>query len=126
MNPKLKYVGIRVKDLEKSKRFYTGLLDMEEICRTTIPETNGETSQLWSENHGPILELNYYRKSSRFDTKFSPGDGLDHLAFQVEDIDVFLKDARAAGVAQLLEMKSSGNRWAYIEDPNGLWIEVYA
>lgn len=37
MNPKLKYVGIRVKDLEKSKRFYTGLLDMEEILSNDHP-----------------------------------------------------------------------------------------
>lgn len=125
MCPKLKYTGIRVRDMEKAVQFYTRHLGMEEICRTSFPETNGESVSLCNENPGPVLELNHYGKGSKFDTKFSPGDALDHLGFKVEDLDAFLQTARAAGVAQLLEMKSQGVRWAYIEGPDKVWIEVF-
>lgn len=125
MNPKLSYTGIRVRDLENSVRFYTRLLDMEEICRTSFPETDGESVSLRNESPGPVLELNHYRDGSRFGTKFSPGDALDHLGFKVENLDAFLLNARAAGVPQLLEMKSHGVRWAYVEGPDKVWIEVF-
>jgi lactoylglutathione lyase len=126
MKAKLTYTGIRVKDLAKSADFYTRVLGMTESGRSKIPESHGESVQLTSETGGPVLELNFYEKGTTFDTKYVPGEGLDHLAFQVPDLDAFLRDAKKAGISQILEMKSGPNRWVYVEDPNGLWIEVFA
>ena len=53
------------------------------------------------------------------------GEGLDHLAFGVDDLDKALNEAKSAGYPTVLEMKSEGARWAYIEDPNGIWIELF-
>ena len=53
------------------------------------------------------------------------GEGLDHLAFGVDDLDKALKEARSAGHPTVLDMKTKGGRWAYIEDPNGIWIELF-
>jgi len=50
------YTGIRVKDLEESVRFYTGLLGMKEIGRSKIDTTGGEVATLVSEEGGPQLE----------------------------------------------------------------------
>ncbi len=126
MAPKLTYTGIRVKDLEKSVAFYSGLLGMKETGRSEIPESKGTAVQLVSASGGPVLELNHYADGTRFATKYSVGEALDHLAFHVDDLDKFLADARKAGSPTVLEMRSGTSRWAYVEDPNGIWIEAFA
>jgi len=125
MKTKFFYAGIRVTDLQKSIDFYTKFLGMKVVGRSKIEETKGETVSLQSEEGGFLLELNYYEKDSPFNTPYIVGEGLDHLAFKVEDLDDALEEARKIGYRVLLEMKSEGDRWAYIEDPDGIWIEVF-
>jgi lactoylglutathione lyase len=126
MKAKFTYVGIRVTDVQKSIDFYTKLLGMKVTGRGKIKETKGETVGLQTEEGGFVLELNHYDKASRFNTKYTPGEGLDHLAFKVDNLDKALEEARKAGHPVICEMKSSGGRWAYIEDPDGNWIELFA
>lgn len=125
MKGKFTYVGIRVKDLEKSIDFYTKLLGMKVVGRGKIEPTKGETVGLASEEGGFILELNYYEESSPYNTEYVVGEGLDHLAFKVDNLDKALEEARKAGHCTILEMNVEGGRWAYIEDPNGIWIELF-
>jgi lactoylglutathione lyase len=125
MKSKFTYVGIRVTDLQKSINFYTKILGMKVTGRSKIKQTLGETVGLQSEKDGFVLELNYYEKSSPYYTKYNPGDGLDHLAFKVDDLTKALEEARKAGHQTVLEMKADGSRWVYIEDPDGIWIELF-
>lgn len=119
------YVGIRVQDLQKSIEFYTTLLGMKVTTRSKIEETKGEVVYLESEPSGFRLELNYYANDSPYATDYVVGDGLDHLAFKVDNLDAALHEARVAGYPMIQEIKSGSSRWAYIEDPNGIWIELY-
>jgi lactoylglutathione lyase len=125
LKAKLAYVGIRVMDLERSIEFYTKLLGMRVIGRGKIDQTKGETVGLQSEKDGFVLELNFYEKDSPYHTEYAVGEGLDHIAFQVENLDKALEEARQAGYRTILEMKSNGGRWAYIQDPDGIWIELF-
>jgi lactoylglutathione lyase len=126
MKAKFTYVGIRVTNVQKSIDFYAKLLGMKVISRGKIEQTKGETVALKNQEGGFILELNYYEKDSPFNTPYSAGEGLDHLAFQVENLDKALEEARKAGYRVILEMKAKeGGRWAYIEDPDGNWIELF-
>ena len=125
MKSKFYYVGIRVKDLEKSVDFYTKLLGMKVKGRTKIEQTKGETVGLETEEGGFLLELNYYPTDSPYYAEYVVGEGLGHLAFNVDDLSKGLAEARSAGYRVISEMKSDGGQWAYIEDPNGIWIEVY-
>jgi lactoylglutathione lyase len=125
MKTKFTYVGIRVTDLEKSIGFYTKLLGMKAVGRGKIKKTKGETVALVSHEGGFVLELNYYEKGSPYATKYDAGEGLDHLAFGVEDLDKALQEAKTAGHPTVLDMNVEGSRWAYIEDPNGIWIELF-
>ncbi len=118
------YTGIRVKDLEASVEFYTTLLGMKVRSRNTIEASKGTVVDLVSEEGGPVIELNSYEKGSRFDTKYDVGEGLDHLAFAVKDLDATLEGAERAGHPVVLRMQEPGSRYAYIEDPNGIWIEL--
>ena len=125
MKAKFTYVGIRVTNLQKSIDFYTKLLGMKVTGRGKIKQTKGETVSLASEEGGFILELNYYEKDSPYNIPYTSGEGLDHIAFKVENLDKALEETRKAGYRVILEMKANGGRWAYIEDPDGIWIELY-
>jgi catechol 2,3-dioxygenase-like lactoylglutathione lyase family enzyme len=113
-------------DLQSSIDFYTKLLGMKVVGGGKIEQTKGETVNLESEKGGFNLELNYYEENSPYNTKYTVGEGLDHLAFKVDDLDKALEEARIAGYPCILKMKDGYNRWVYIEDPNGIWIELNA
>jgi len=125
MKAKLIYTGIRVKDLDKSVEFYTKVLGMKVTGRSQVEATNGETVGLVSEEGGHLLELNYYGKGSKFDTKYGVGEGLDHLAFLVDDLSQALAEAQKMGYPVVLDMKTRTSRWTYIQDPNGIYIELF-
>ena len=125
MKTKFTYDGIRVTNLQRSIDFYTKILGMTIAGRGKVPQTKGETVGLQSEKDGFVLELNYYEKNSPYNTKYSAGEGLDHLAFKVDDLDKALAEAKKAGHPTILEIKADGSRWAYIEDPDGIWIELF-
>lgn len=93
--------------------------------RHKMEQTKGEIVNLESENGGFTLELNYYEKDSPYYTEYFVGEGLDHLAFNVDNLDKALEEARLAGHPTTLELKSENIRWAYIKDPNGIWIELF-
>ena len=125
MKSKFTYVGIRVTNLQRSIDFYTKVLGMKVKGRGKVDQTKGETVGLESEKDGFSLELNFYEKDSPFNTKYFVGEGLDHLAFNVDNLDKALEEAKKAGYKTVLEMKADGSRWAYIEDPDGIWVELF-
>lgn len=125
MKAKFTYVGIRVTNLQKSIDFYAKILGMKVAGRGKCEQTKGETVGLKSEDEGFLLELNYYEDGSPYDTNYVVGEGLDHLAFHVDDLDKALEEARKAGHRTILKMKADGGQWAYIEDPDGIWIELF-
>jgi len=125
LKSKFTYVGIRVKDLEQSIGFYTKMLGMKVKGRTRIESAKGDVVSLESEGGGFELELNYYDKDSPYYADYTVGEALDHLAFHVEDLNRALDEARSSGYRVVSEMKSNESRWAYVEDPNGIWIELF-
>jgi len=125
MKSRFRYTGIRVKDLDASVTFYTSVLGMKVRERNTIDEVKGVVVDLVSEDGGHPLELNYYEKGSPFDAPYEVGEGLDHLAFRVEDLDKAIAEAKKAGHPVVQEVKTATSRWVYIQDPNGIWIELF-
>ncbi len=124
MKARFRYVGIRVKDLDRSADFYTRLLGMKVKRRLKIKETKGEIVDLVGEDERFTLELNHYEEDSPHNTRYVVGEGLDHLAFDVDDLDKAIEEMRSAGYRVILEVKTEKDRWAYVEDPNGIWIEL--
>jgi lactoylglutathione lyase len=125
MKSRFTYVGIRVTNLQKSIDFYTKVLGMKVKGQSKCDQAKGETVALESEGDGFVLELNFYERDSPFNTKYVVGEGLDHLAFKVDNLEKALEEAKNAGHRTILEMKADGSRWAYIEDPDGIWIELF-
>ncbi len=119
------YTGIRVKDLEASIQFYTSVLGFKEVDRFTQPTTKGTVVILARKGSDHQLELNHYPKGSEFDTNYDVGEGLDHLGFETHDLDAVLAEAKRAGYPAVLELTDPTHHWAYIQDPNGIWIEFF-
>jgi len=120
------YVGIRVKDMDQSVDFYTKVLGMKLVGKTRIEKTKGEVASLHSREGGFELELNHYDSDSPHSVPYVVGEGLDHLAFKVDSLDDALRQAEGLGYRTKQELKTESSRWAYIEDPNGIWIELFA
>ena len=97
MKSKFKYVGIRVTNLQKSTDFYKRVLGMNVVERGENEETKGKTVILQSGEDGFLLELNHYQDDSPYNTKYNVGEGLDHLAFKVENLEKALEEAKKAG-----------------------------
>jgi len=125
MRTDFRTVGIRVRDLQESINFYEKLLGMKIAGRGKLKQTKGEWAELTTDDNRFTLELNYYEKDSPYYVEYTLGEALDHLTFKVEDLDETLKKAEQAGYPTVDEHKQGKGRWAYIEDPNGIWIQFY-
>jgi catechol 2,3-dioxygenase-like lactoylglutathione lyase family enzyme len=110
--------------MDDSIKFYTEVMGMKLRGKNSFDETGGEVAILASEGGGHEIELNFYREKSKYFEPYVSGQELDHLAFQVEDLDKFLSEAKKLGHDTVLEVKSGTTRWAYIRDPNGIFIEI--
>jgi lactoylglutathione lyase len=124
MKAKLIYTGIRVKDMDESIKFYTQVMGMNLTGKSFIEATGGEVAGLESESGGHSIELNYYKEGSKYFENYNEGQELDHLAFQVDDLDQSLSEAKKQGYDAVLVVKTEKSRWAYIKDPNGIFIEL--
>ena len=121
----LAYVGIRVTDLDRSVTFYTEQLGLIEKSRGTMSH-GGVFVGLEDPKTKVPLELNWYPPDDPHYVPFTPGEGLDHLGFEVDDarttIDRLLKHGATLAVPAWLEREKY---WiGYVRDPDGNWIEV--
>jgi len=115
------YTGIGVRDMDRSIKFYTEKLGMELLGRYKIRETDGEIAELKSPGGDQMLELNWYSNRG----EYRNGDEVDHLAFEVNDVDVALAELRSCGVEVAVEpFNEGGSRLAFVKDPDGIWIEL--
>lgn len=124
MKSEFVYVGIRVKNMKESLEFYTRFLGMKDMGHSRIEATKGDVAFLQTKEGNVGIELNHYDRDSPYIAKYSVGEGLDHLAFGVKDIDAALEQAGKLGYKVIAEVKTKQSRWAYVEDPNGIWIEL--
>lgn len=120
------YVGVQVRDLDRSVDFYCSLLGMRLRQREKVPETGGEWAELVSLGSPQVLELNWYPEASEhFPDRYRLGNELDHLAFDCDDADAAYRELLAQGVTPALPPFTEGDyRLAFVQDPDGIWIEL--
>ena len=133
----LSYVGIRVRDLNRSLNFYTKLFGLKEVARGDNTRFGGgEYVLLRDAKSGIKLELNWYPPGSSYAVPYTPGEGLDHIAFRVNNVrdtvkSLVEKGVEIAEIAPLLAepipdpSRPGWFRVAYVKDPDGNWIELY-
>ena len=122
------HTSIRTSNMNKSIEFYTNLLGLELFYRKEIPKNNAEIAFLRdSKKEGAILELTFYQdQKSFFQTKYE-NRIFDHLAFKVQNITKtieLMKRAKITITDEPFELNSTGTKIAFIEDPDGILIEL--
>jgi lactoylglutathione lyase len=126
----LAYTGLRVTDLERSIQFYSGFFGLSEVARGDNSKAGGGVSVLLRDSFtGQKIELNYYPPGSKYSVPYVPGEGLDHVAFRVADLDAKLKQLAAEGFLPVRKgdpvEPMAGFRVAYLADPDGNWVELW-
>ncbi|AIF52502.1 methylmalonyl-CoA epimerase [Pelosinus sp. UFO1] len=105
---KVDHIGIAVKDLEQAKKFYTEVLGMEVMGEETveqqkvkvcfIPCGDSEVELLESTSpDGPIAK--FIEKN---------GEGMQHVALRVDNIEAAIADLKAKGVRMIDETPRYG------------------
>ena len=120
MVKKLLHTRYRVTDLEKTVSFYKDVLGLQETAR----HTSGRGSQLVflkASESEEELELCKFDQSG----PVVVGPDLTHLAFEVDDLDKFAKEAARKGYP-LSDgpHQRGGGRIAFIDAPEGYEIEL--
>lgn len=118
------YTGIRVRNLDRSLRFYKNVIGMRELLRGRM-KAGGVFVQLRSPKSKQLLELNYYPAKAKYYETFDSGSELDHLAFWTEDVDKRFRELTSKGAKKAISpFSEDGYRLAFIKDPDGIWIEL--
>jgi len=120
MIKKLLHTRYRVHDLEKTVSFYKNVLGLKELRRHTsgrgsqlvflkAPEGNEEIEICKFEQSGPVVV----------------GPDLTHLAFEVDDLEKFAREAAAKGYPLSDGPHSTGNsKIAFVDAPEGYEVEL--
>jgi methylmalonyl-CoA/ethylmalonyl-CoA epimerase len=123
------HIGIAVKSIEEGKRFFTDILGLRFEKEETVEEqkvktgffpiTDSELELLESTSpDGPVAKFIEAR-----------GEGVQHIAFRVEDIDDALKELKEKGV-RLIDQEprkgAGGARIAFIhpKETHGVLVEL--
>jgi lactoylglutathione lyase len=117
------HTSITVRRMDESLAFYTEVLGLEFERRRTIPENHAEIAFVKDPVSGSRVELTHWDGKESFEA----GEQLDHLAFEVDDLDRFLLRVRTKGVRVAKEpyrLAGGSSRLAFILDPNDVWIEL--
>ena len=115
--------SITVRHMDESLTFYTEVLGLEFERRRTIPENHAEIAFVRDPVTNARIELTHWDGKDAFEA----GEQLDHLAFEVPDLDQFLLKVRTKGVRvakQPYRLSGGSSRIAFILDPNDVWIEL--
>jgi methylmalonyl-CoA epimerase len=107
MDPKqIDHIGIAVSDLESAKSFYEDCLGME----VDHEETLGDMKIAFVPVGGVNLELIQSTTEDGVIAKFiaNRGEGVHHIAYEVEDVDSALKELQRQGVKVVDKKARSG------------------
>ena len=120
---KFLHTSITVRNMEESLAFYTEMLGLQFERRRTIPENHAEIAFVRDPASGARIELTHWEGKDSFEA----GEQLDHLAFEVEELDRTLMRLRTKNVRIAKEpyrLSGGSSRIAFVLDPNDVWIEL--
>lgn len=112
---------MRVSDMEQTIAFYTQVLGLEVLERKVSPR-GSHLAFLKVPNSEELIELTSFPPSGPVKVQ----EDLVHLAFQVESLDETMTSLNAMGVKVTdgPTQTSSGNRFIFIDAPDGYEVEL--
>ncbi|RMD81101.1 MAG: glyoxalase [Candidatus Dadabacteria bacterium] len=115
---RLHHVSVHVRDLERARAFYRGVLRLEEIERPRLP-CDGAWFRVGDGELHLIVPDEEEAKASGGLSPYAV-----HAALAIDDYEATLAELRAQGIEVLETSPTVGQMW--IEDPDGNVIELIA
>lgn len=105
---KLEHIGIAVRDLENSEKLFSALFHKESY-KTESVESEGVTTVFFQTGESKI-ELLVGNKEGNVISKFieKRGEGIHHLAFEVDNIETEIQRLKASGFEFVSEVPKKG------------------
>ena len=118
---RLLHTRYRVNDLEKTVSFYRDVLGLREESRHESPR-GSKLVFLKAPQSEETIEICHYPSSGPVQVQ----PDLTHLAFEVDDLEVFAKELEKKGckLSDGPTKSSSGSVFAFIDAPEGYEIEL--
>ncbi|MCS5735615.1 VOC family protein [Herbiconiux daphne] len=135
------HVGITVRDLERSRDWYTRMFDLtpDAINHGSGPELAQGVQVTDAELTFSMLRIGSTRIEF-LEYQVPVGDDFDrrncdvgatHVCFEVDDIEGAVADLTAKGAVfssspiEITEGHLTGSKWAYFRDPDGIQLEIW-
>ncbi len=111
---KIDHLGIAVRSIDASLKFYEGQLGMRASLRETVPQEKVNVAMLPA--GGPRLELLEPTEADSAIGRFleKRGEGLHHLALRVPDLKGAVERLKAAGARLLNEPRPGAGGHLYV------------
>lgn len=117
--------GIVVEDLDRSVRFYTDVIGMQELQRVDVPDLKLQEAILSFGGRGAALVLMEYAPGADPGGFGSPGASGGKIVVSTEDPAALIDAVRAAGGTVVREPENSGfGMVGFVQDPDGIAIEI--
>ena len=119
------HIAIIAGDYSRSKKFYTEVLGLEPI-REVYRETRNSWKLDLAVNGQYLIELFSFPDPPPRPSR-PEAMGLRHLAFSVENLDAAISSLNRKGVEvePVRIDETTGKRFSFFQDPDGLPIELY-
>jgi catechol 2,3-dioxygenase-like lactoylglutathione lyase family enzyme len=114
------YSGIRVRNLDRSVRFYKGL--GFRVIKQGWFSHGGKWVHLVFPGSAHRVELNYYPKGTPFYEPFRRGTEFDHFGFFVSNPRRWLRTALRAGARPKVGFVDGPAQLLFVEDPDGVGL----
>jgi len=114
---------IRVKDIEKSLKFYTEVLNMKLDHKKRLDDCC--LYFLSDEENTCQIELTYNDETPQ--NGYDPENSFGHFGFSIDSLDKFGEKIKKLGYSYLyppFDLNGKGSKIAFIKDPDGYEIEL--
>lgn len=122
----LNHVGVFVADIEKSKKFYTEILEFTVEHENSIAAEDGLIKVAFIKNGSLVIELVQFPK-----TEAKKDGAVDHIALNVKNIEAAAETLRARGIvfetediAHAPHFWSAGSKWILFRGPDNEHLEL--
>jgi len=129
-NPKglrIRHTMLRVRDVNRSVDFYTGLLGMTVMRRRESPERGELVAYVGYGDEATHHALEIVQETDP-PAEYVHGNTYGHIALMVPDVGAMADELKAAGVEFTVEphqtRPDNSNRIAFFKDPDGYEIEL--
>lgn len=136
------HIGITVRDIKKSFDWYSKMFDLQpgpinygegQDLSNAVQLENAELTFAMIEIGSTRIEFLQYHNPPGKDFSLTNGDvGATHICLQVDDMDSAYSTLLERGAVfnappvTLTDGQFAGSTWAYLRDPDGIQLEIWA